>query len=949
MCDVLPADALETTHRFTTSMQKKEPNPPLEATRAAPIIFRCGDSDEYEELDPDEPDERGCQESSTNKPCTQPRSEDMRARKFSVPAVVNVDEAVLQSSDQKLCTSFTHLFGSSPSSEATNDHLRPFDAATSAPHSLFSLEMTAAMTAPRDVRSSHPASLSDHLCSSVGSPGTGAYLTVPSSFSRQSSKRLTGWYYSLAPSYKSKLEQFRRVFRGTPVDTERLLVDYSCALSKNNHGLLQQGRMYITENWVCFYSKIISEQKIYLAVKEIIAITKEKTARVIPNAIQIIYSKNHQRFFFTSFSSRERTHAILRKVWENCRNNQSMSIDEIVQQVREIYGDDSLAMLEDEDTDGDPDTRENPFPSRVRTTSDSSDPNLTSADTANNANVDANMWGSDNGANNSGGLSGFATTDEEGFNEDGLHHDRVLDFDVQVLPSSMELGTRRRCHTPDLRHNAADSGATETDPALHETHSAGQLSMKSERKRRSKKRPSRTQPSSGIPPSQLTQFTISPSVSAEGPDSVVTCFPGHDHPGQLYADALIPLNVDALFTCIFTDSIFFDRLSTARGTFNLTQSSWPTVNWSKPEREMSATEPIVNPERTIGYTLKLNQKLGPRTCAAIEQQTLLVGESQPGRCYVIDAKVTNQAVPLCNCFCVVSRYCLLRIDRTNSRLRVSSRVVYEKPVFFGAKSIIENTCRSGLTDFFTALVTHLTEMASALTEEERLTGACLSAQSTNSSVIHDGVRSRNPAKLVAQRGQLNGELGDTNPVDVARKRGRSDAKLPTSPASSPSHKRQFKSSVNPPSNAPVFIAQSASLTEIGYFFLRPDRAWLLLVVVSLLLCLCLSMVYNRLVALEHLAEQLSEAQSPTKFVGPGFMDQLSSSFTRSPTSFDASQSRLRVMKELTISMSQTLAQIQNVLSQVHHTIELLDSSRTGPTSGPSSSHSDTGPSARDSS
>ncbi|TGZ69076.1 hypothetical protein CRM22_003941 [Opisthorchis felineus] len=761
---------------------------------------------------------------------------------------------------------------------------------------------------------------------------------------------------SLAPSYKSKLEQFRRVFRGTPVDTERLLVDYSCALSKNNHGLLQQGRMYITENWVCFYSKIISEQKIYLAVKEIIAITKEKTARVIPNAIQIIYSKNHQRFFFTSFSSRERTHAILRKVWENCRNNQtfiqanqSMSIDEIVQQVREIYGDDSLAMLEDEDTDGDPDTRENPFPSRVRTTSDSSDPNLTSADTANNANVDANMWGSDNGANNSGGLSGFATTDEEGFNEDGLHHDRVLDFDVQVLPSSMELGTRRRCHTPDLRHNAADSGATETDPALHETHSAGQLSMKSERKRRSKKRPSRTQPSSGIPPSQLTQFTISPSVSAEGPDSVVTCFPGHDHPGQLYADALIPLNVDALFTCIFTDSIFFDRLSTARGTFNLTQSSWPTVNWSKPEREMSATEPIVNPERTIGYTLKLNQKLGPRTCAAIEQQTLLVGESQPGRCYVIDAKVTNQAVPLCNCFCVVSRYCLLRIDRTNSRLRVSSRVVYEKPVFFGAKSIIENTCRSGLTDFFTALVTHLTEMASALTEEERLTGACLSAQSTNSSVIHDGVRSRNPAKLVAQRGQLNGELGDTNPVDVARKRGRSDAKLPTSPASSPSHKRQFKSSVNPPSNAPVFIAQSASLTEIGYFFLRPDRAWLLLVVVSLLLCLCLSMVYNRLVALEHLAEQLSEAQSPTKFVGPGFMDQLSSSFTRSPTSFDASQSRLRVMKELTISMSQTLAQIQNVLSQVHHTIELLDSSRTGPTSGPSSSHSDTGPSARDSS
>ncbi|OON20543.1 hypothetical protein X801_03577, partial [Opisthorchis viverrini] len=191
MCDVLPADTLETTHRFTTSMQEKGPDSPMEATRTAPIIFHCGDSDEYEELDPDEPDKRRCQESSTNQPCTQRRSEDMRTRKFSVPALVNVDEAVLHSSDQKLCTSVTHLFASSPSSEAKNDHLRPFDAATSAPHSLFSLEVTAAMTAPRDVISSHPTSLSDHLCSSVGSP----YLTVPSPFSRQSSKRLTGWYY----------------------------------------------------------------------------------------------------------------------------------------------------------------------------------------------------------------------------------------------------------------------------------------------------------------------------------------------------------------------------------------------------------------------------------------------------------------------------------------------------------------------------------------------------------------------------------------------------------------------------------------------------------------------------------------------------------------------------------------------------------------------------------
>ncbi|TPP60328.1 GRAM domain-containing protein 1B [Fasciola gigantica] len=205
----------------------------------------------------------------------------------------------------------------------------------------------------------------------------GESVSISTSYSP---RRFTSWYYSLTASYKTKLDQFRRIFRGTPVDTDRLLVDYSCALSKNNHGLLLQGRMYVTENWICFYSKILYEQKIYLAVKEIIGITKEKTARVIPNAIQIMYSKNHERFFFTSFASRERTFAILRKVWENCRNhqvflqaNQTMSIEEIMQQVREIYGDDSLAMLEDEDTDADPDLIQSSSAGRFGNISESSD------------------------------------------------------------------------------------------------------------------------------------------------------------------------------------------------------------------------------------------------------------------------------------------------------------------------------------------------------------------------------------------------------------------------------------------------------------------------------------------------------------------------------------------------------------------------------------------------
>ncbi|KAL8190860.1 UNVERIFIED_CONTAM: GRAM domain-containing protein 1C [Gekko kuhli] len=61
--------------------------------------------------------------------------------------------------------------------------------------------------------------------------------------------------------------------------------DYACALQKD---ILLQGRLYLSENWLCFYSNIFRwETTISIALKDITFMTKEKTARLIPNAIQI--------------------------------------------------------------------------------------------------------------------------------------------------------------------------------------------------------------------------------------------------------------------------------------------------------------------------------------------------------------------------------------------------------------------------------------------------------------------------------------------------------------------------------------------------------------------------------------------------------------------------------------------------------------------------------------
>ena len=49
-------------------------------------------------------------------------------------------------------------------------------------------------------------------------------------------------------------------------------------------------------------------------------VTKEKTARVIPNAIQICTKDD--KYFFTSFGTRDKTFLMLERVWKNGASDQ---------------------------------------------------------------------------------------------------------------------------------------------------------------------------------------------------------------------------------------------------------------------------------------------------------------------------------------------------------------------------------------------------------------------------------------------------------------------------------------------------------------------------------------------------------------------------------------------------------------------------------------------------
>ncbi|XP_071341282.1 protein Aster-C isoform X2 [Trachinotus anak] len=136
------------------------------------------------------------------------------------------------------------------------------------------------------------------------------------------------------PTYKQRRDEFKKLFKELS-ESERLIVDYPCALQRD---ILLQGRLYLSENWLCFYSNVFRGTKITLMLKDVVTVTKEKTARLIPNAIQICMST--EKFFFTSFSAREKSYRNVFHMWQNTLLNKNLNTLEFWHMVKHHYGHD---------------------------------------------------------------------------------------------------------------------------------------------------------------------------------------------------------------------------------------------------------------------------------------------------------------------------------------------------------------------------------------------------------------------------------------------------------------------------------------------------------------------------------------------------------------------------------------------------------------------------------
>ncbi|XP_071588030.1 GRAM domain-containing protein 2B isoform X3 [Heliangelus exortis] len=125
---------------------------------------------------------------------------------------------------------------------------------------------------------------------------------------------------------------FHKLFLDVPID-EPLKQSFTCALQKE---ILYQGKLFLSENWICFHSKVFGKDtKISIPVLSVTLLKKTKTALLVPNAL--IIATVTDRYMFVSLLSRDTTYKLLKSICRHLEdfNEDYSDLDGIVQQRRQ--------------------------------------------------------------------------------------------------------------------------------------------------------------------------------------------------------------------------------------------------------------------------------------------------------------------------------------------------------------------------------------------------------------------------------------------------------------------------------------------------------------------------------------------------------------------------------------------------------------------------------------
>ncbi|XP_061097309.1 protein Aster-A isoform X1 [Conger conger] len=517
------------------------------------------------------------------------------------------------------------------------------------------------------------------------SSSSSSYPLGPRHFARNA-KKMQSWYNVLSPTYKQRNEDFRKLFKKLP-DSERLIVDYSCALQKD---ILLQGRLYLSENWLCFYSNIFRwETTITILLKDVTTLTKEKTAKLIPNAIQI--STDHDKHFFTSFGARDRSYMLIFRLWQNALMDKPLSPKELWHIVHQCYGTELGLTSEDDDYVSPTAQHINGLLPGEESVSMSELLELSSVGVSCSPPSSSSSSAPCGGSSPPSSASVDVPSPRVGFEPDPSPPSPPSPPSSQGSLPSAALSTQ----TGGASANLEEGGESLSESANHAPpplpHSLGNLSS--------------------LDVTNDEELPTDPSNSSDTQEeSEVDSFCG-DLSGRLHINTVVRMGVDKLHDLLFSaDTHFIQHLFSQRHFTDLNVRGWQLDGSSG------------NTSRILSYTIAINNPLGPKTAPVVETQTLHRSSAR-GECYVVDSEVITSGIPYQDYFYTVHRYCLTSVNRHKSRLRVSSDICYRKQPWSLVKALIEKNTWSGIEEYYRHMEMEVCKLETLLQSEVSVVGA----------------------------------------------------------------------------------------------------------------------------------------------------------------------------------------------------------------------------------
>ncbi|XP_041674069.1 LOW QUALITY PROTEIN: protein Aster-B [Drosophila eugracilis] len=585
----------------------------------------------------------------------------------------------------------------------------------------------------------------------------------PSRLSERAKKK--SWYNVIYPNYKSRAEDFKKLFKDVPND-ERLIVDYSCALQRD---ILVQGRLYVSQNYVCFHANIFSWET-YLSIKwkDVTAITKEKTALVIPNAISI--SSGKDKYFFATFTSRDKSFLMLFRVWQNTLMNKQFSPQEIWKHVHTCYGEELGLTTDDEDyidptldndneTDFDFQTAIDDDSQSQRQSQQSNQSNQSNPQLPQSGNSSASSGGgvrasaprksktkyffnsSKSSANASASGSDNNKTRESTrkLNKKMKQNAKELTLS-SVKPTELSVSVTMNAPSASSSSTAGSTTASSSTIANHTGSGSGSGSVSgsntaapsgsgSDKKSAEKKVSTASNSAATAAAAAASSLASAPS----GQPTIESKLEIKRKLGKIHRQREEGKNAAESVPTDVSDSSDSEEnnlpfvpttecTSTHEGRqivhtilpinvdtlFNLLFSKSKFItdfHAMRKSTDLVLGEWTKNEEglqvRTVNVTVQLAASVGPKTSKVTEYQTQREC-SKPGELYSIDVNSVNAGIPYADSFSVLIHFCLARTVDDHTMLSIHTQIKYKKSIWGVVKGFIEKNTWAGLEDFFGA-------------------------------------------------------------------------------------------------------------------------------------------------------------------------------------------------------------------------------------------------------